>query len=84
MPKEVKESKWEGPECMRPCFPFKTGMLVGQGPSTLNDHLISAADSLRVERAVLPPRTLFNSLSDAHQALQDLVQGCFKADFTSK
>lgn len=57
MPKEAKESKREGPECMRPCFPFKPGMLVGQSPSTLNDQLISAADSLRVERAVLPPRT---------------------------
>lgn len=32
-------------------------MLVGQGPSTLNDHLISAAGSLRVDRVVLPPRT---------------------------
>lgn len=57
MLKDAKESKREGQECMRPCFPFKPGMLAGQGPSTLNDDLISAADSLRAERAVLPPRT---------------------------
>lgn len=57
MPKEAKESKRDEPECMKAYFPFKPGMLVGQGPSTLNAHLITATGSLRVDRAVLPPRT---------------------------